>query len=450
MAEPSEKTIVSGPDARAVALRILRRVREERRRASPLLAAVRRQGIAGRELRLVTEIVYGTLRWKLALEAAVLRLCRRKPPAPEIADVLHLALYQMLLLTRVPAHAAVNRAVDQARALGGAPAASFVNAVLRRAGRIGQALLEPKSTDEAERLAFRYAHPVWLVRRWRERWGAPEVEALLAFNQQAPEVSLWPAPDRGDLVASLRRSGVEPEPAHFVPGALRARGGSLAFSPLHGDGAFTIQDEASQLVCWLFERPLRGGVLDLCAGTGGKTAQLAGWSAHASLLVASDRSRAALQDLRLRFRRLRLPLPLVLGADWERGQSLRARFSAVLLDAPCTGTGVLRRRPEIKLRLQLSDVERLARLQERLLEVAAAMTAPRGQLVYAVCSLEREEGAHRIDEFLRRHPEFERAAAGSCFPRSAAVLLDRCGDLSTLPWRDRIDGFYACRLKRHA
>ncbi|MEE9230869.1 MAG: transcription antitermination factor NusB [Acidobacteriota bacterium] len=449
MAEPSEKTIVSGPDARAVALRILRRVREERRRASPLLAAVRRQGIAGRELRLVTEIVYGTLRWKLALEAAVLRLCRRKPPAPEIADVLHLALYQMLLLTRVPAHAAVNRAVDQARALGGAPAASFVNAVLRRAGRIGQALLEPKSTDEAERLAFRYAHPVWLVRRWRERWGAPEVEALLAFNQQVPEVSLWPTPDRGDLVAALRRSGVDPEPAHFVPGALRARGGSLAFSPLHEDGAFTIQDEASQLVCWLFERPLRGAVLDLCAGTGGKTAQLAGWSTQVSLLVASDRNRAALQDLRSRFRRLRLPLPLLLGADWETGQSLRARFSTVLLDAPCTGTGVLRRRPEIKLRLQLCDVHRLARLQERLLEVAAGMTAPRGQLVYAVCSLEQEEGAHRVDEFLRRHPEFKRAAAGSCFPRSAGALLDRCGDLVTLPWRDRIDGFYACRLMRH-
>ena len=122
----------------------------------------------------------------------------------------------------------------------------------------------------------------------------------------------------------------------------------------------------------------------------------------------------------------------------------------MLLDAPCTGTGVLRRRPEIKLRLQLCDVHRLARLQERLLEVAAGMTAPRGQLVYAVCSLEQEEGAHRVDEFLRRHPEFKRAAAGSCFPRSAGALLDRCGDLVTLPWRDRIDGFYACRLKRHA
>lgn len=450
MAEPSKKATVSGPDARAVALRILRRVREERRRASPLLATVRRQGITGRELRLATEIVYGTLRWRLALEAAVRRLCRRKPPAPEIADVLHLALYQMLLLTRVPAHAAVNRAVDQARMLGGAPAAAFVNAVLRRASRVGKALLEPESTDEAERLALRYAHPVWLVRRWRERWDAPEVEALLTFNQQVPEVSLWPAPDRGDLVASLRRSGVDPEPAHFVPGALRARGGSLAFSPLHEEGAFTIQDEASQLVCWLFERPLRGSVLDLCAGTGGKTAQLASWSAHASLLVASDRSRTALQDLRSRFRRLRLPLPVLLGADWMAGRSLRARFSAVLLDAPCTGTGVLRRRPEIKLRLQPGDVNCLARLQERLLEVAADMTAPRGQLVYAVCSLEREEGVHRVDEFLCRHPEFERAAAGSGFPRSAAALLDGRGDLFTLPWRDRIDGFYACRLRRYA
>ncbi|MEE9218069.1 MAG: transcription antitermination factor NusB [Acidobacteriota bacterium] len=439
----------SAPDARALALRILRRVRQERRRAAPLLAAVRRRGIPERELRLATELLYGTLRWRAALDAVVRRLCRRHPPAPEIADVLHLALYQILCLERVPAHAAVDRAVEQARALGGAPAASFVNAVLRRACRQGRELLEPApGAPVAERLARRYSHPAWLVRRWLRRWGAEQVEALLELNQSPPEVVIWLAPERGDAEAELGRSGVKTEPGRYVPGSLRTRGGMLAFSALHGRGGFCIQDEASQLVSLLFERPLRGTVLDLCAGSGTKTAQLAAWAEPGLLLVAADRARMALRALRSRFRRLGLPQPLLVQADWEQARPLSARFSSVLVDVPCSGTGVLRRRPEIKERLQECDLKHLVECQQRLLDAAAQLTAPGGQLVYAVCSLEPEEGPHQVDDFLSHNFEFERAGPGAGFPSAARALLDERGDLHTLPWRDRIDGFYACRLRR--
>lgn len=437
-----------GGDARALSLRILRRVREGGGRAAPLLAAVRRRGLPERDLRLATEILYGTLRWRPALEAAVRRLCRRRPPVPEIADVLHLALYQILFLDRVPAHAAVSRAVDQARELGGEPAARFANALLRRACREGRMLLEPPARARgAAALALRFAHPEWLVRRWLGRWGREAVEVLLAFAQKAPEVVLWPAPDRGDVGAALRAEGVELEPARYVPGALRARGGTLQFSDLHRAGAFVIQDEASQLVAWMLDRPVRGPALDLCAGTGGKTAQMIAAGAPGTLHVACDRARRPLRALRTRLRRLRLPPPLVVRADWEQGDPLRARFKVVLLDAPCTGTGVLRRRPEIKERLRPSDLSDLVARQDRLLEAAARRTAPRGELLYAVCSLEPEEGIERVEAFLGRHPEFERAGPGEAFPAGARALLDERGDLRTLPWRDGVDGFYAARLR---
>jgi 16S rRNA (cytosine967-C5)-methyltransferase len=437
------------PDARTLVLQILRRARQGRGRATRLLAAARRRGLSGRDFSLSTEILYGTLRWRPALDAAVRRLSRRRPPAPEIADVLHVALYQILFLDRVPAHAAVSRAVDQAKALGGAPAARFVNALLREACRRGPGLLEPPAgAPVAEALALRFAHPSWLVERWLRRWGREAVEDLLAFDQRPPEVALWPAPGRGDVASALRAEGVDLDLARFVPGALRARGGALQFSEPHRRGAFIIQDEASQLVVWMFDWPLRGAILDLCAGSGGKSAQLAAAAAPGALRVASDRRLRPLRALRVRLRRLGLEPPLILEADWEEGEALGSRFNAVLLDAPCTGSGVLRRRPELKERLRPADLEDLGRRQRRLLEAAARRTAPGGELVYAVCSLEPEEGERQMEAFLAEHPEFEPAGPGAQFPAGGRSLLDAAGALRTLPWRDEIDGFYAARLRR--
>jgi 16S rRNA (cytosine967-C5)-methyltransferase len=451
MAGRSATASGSAPDAsaRSLALRLLREMRRGGGRAAPLLAAVRRRGVEERELRLATEILYGTLRWRPALRAAVRRLSRRREPAPELGDVLHLALYQILFLHRVPARAAVSVAVDQARSLGGEPAARYANGLLREAARRGTDLLRaPAGAEEAEALALRYAHPAWLVKRWLRRWGPQAAEALLVFDQEPPEVALWPAPDRGDVRARLAGPGVDLLPARFVPGALRARGGALAFSEPHRRGDFLIQDEASQLVAWMLERPLRGPALDMCAGSGGKTAQIAAAAAPGALLVAADRDRRPLRALRRRLERLGLPAPARLRCDWEAASPLRRSFAAVLLDAPCAGTGVLRRRPEIKERLQEADLRDLAGRQERLLAAAADLTAPGGELVYAVCSLEPEEGEQRIEGFLERRPEFARAGPAPAFPACAAGLLDARGDLRTLPWRDGVDGFFACRLRR--
>ncbi len=435
-------------DARSLALGILRRARRGEGRVAPLLASVRRHGVAERDLRLATEILYGTLRWRPTLAAIVRRLSRRRPPAAEISDVLEIALYQILVLDRVPEHAAVACAVEQARRLGGSPAAGFVNALLRESCRRGRALLEsPAGASEEQSLAWRYAHPSWLVRRWLERWGAGTVEALLAWNQEPPEVALWPAPGRGDLGAELAAAGVDCGPALHVPGALRARGGALSSSVLHREGRLVIQDEGSQLVAWLLERPIVGPVLDMCAGSGGKTAQMVAAASPGAVHVATDRARRPLRALRARLSRLGLPGALVACADWEEGEAVRRRFNVVLVDAPCTGSGVLRRRPEIKERLRESDIAALCARQDRLLEAAARLTAPGGELVYAVCSLEPEEGALRIEAFLRRHPEYERAGPGGAFPAGAGALLSPEGDLCTLPWRDKADGFYAARLR---
>ena len=412
-----------------------------------------------RERHLATSLVYGVLRQRRALDRLVEKTSTR--PLPEIDPhtliALRLALFQILFLTRVPRAAAVDESVSLVRARRGRGAAAFANGVLRSACRLLDGGLDPKALlpdaagDPAAWLAETYSFPHPLVERYLRRFGRAECEALLdTFNRPAPIV-LRPAGGAGhagDLARRLHEEGIETAPSPLLPGALRVARGAPQRTRAFRDGFIYIQDEAAQIVSLLL-LPIEpeSGLLDLCAAPGGKILAAAETCPPGARLIAADVSLARMRLLEDNARRLRIGGLGRVVTDAAR-PGLRGVFGRVLLDAPCSGTGVIRRHPEIRWRRGLEDITAAAGVQARALYAAAELVSPSGRLVYSVCSLEPEEGPERIDELLRARPDLGVVDARSLLPAALHGLVDRAGFFATLPQRDDVDGFFAAVLQR--
>jgi 16S rRNA (cytosine967-C5)-methyltransferase len=442
---------LAGPEigpARRHAFRILSRVDTTGAYASILLEQLPVADLDPRDVRLITELVLGTLRWRGRLDHALQQVASRPLAVidPSVRTALRLAAHQILFLDRIPDAAAVNGSVQLARQSAGARAAGFANGVLRalcRRPRLGEA----PADDPGGWPAF-HSHPGWLIDRWIGSLGRAEAGALLEANNRAAPVALRPIdgnPDR--LSERLLSEGVETEPSPVVAAALRLSRGNPFRTRTFEAGGFYAIDEASQLVPRLFGDPGGDPVLDLCAAPGGKAIVIA---SHPSrpLVIAADRHEGRLRRLQSNRDRFGLENLLLLAADFAAGSAVRQQFPAVLVDAPCSGTGTLRRHPEIRWRLQPGDLDRLCGVQERLLEAAARRVAPGGTLVYSVCSLEPEEGERRVESFLAEHPQFRRGDARSVLEVSLHEVATRGPDLVTFPHRGGLDGFFAARLER--
>lgn len=392
--------------------------------------------------RLAHELAYGVLRLRGRLDHVLDRLARGGAGRlePDVLDILRLGAYQLLELDRVPAYAAVSDAVEAAKRERGRGAASLVNAVLRKlSGSPWQAFAFPSpERDIAGYLATWGSHPRWLVERWLARWPPGEVERLVEYDNARPALHVTAVAEPAEVMRRLEAAGVVAQPVSEVPASLGIDGGDLATAL--AAAPLVVQDPAAAAVVdyMALERACR--VVDLCAAPGGKGLALA---ARGHEVVAVDVSRPRL--LRLLENRTRLAerrLHVVL-ADARRPPIAAA--PAVLLDAPCTGTGTLARHPDGRWRLRADNLVALVRLQGALLEAAAAIVEPGGLLVYATCSLEPEENEAQVKAFLDRHPEFEsRPPVGAV----ASELLGNDGALSVLPQRHGMDGAYAARLRR--
>jgi 16S rRNA (cytosine967-C5)-methyltransferase len=400
---------------------------------------------------LLRELVMGSLRWLRRLDQIIADASHRS--FDQIEPVLHaplrIAAYQLLFLDRVPAHAAVHEAVEQAHQLTHRGGASFVNGVLRRIARDPQLGSWPvHDSDPVRRLALEMSHPDFLVERWLGRFGRAATLALLVANNREKPMQLLAFRDRGGrelLAEALIDEGIEVEPSPLSPLALTVRRGNPLVSPAFGRGDFYIQDEASQAAAWV--PPPRPGetVLDAAAAPGGKTF---------ALLAREPTVRAVLMDvalgridvLRRNLRRLGRRLPIVLsdaGAPALIGAPEVAAgrgFERVVVDLPCTGTGTLRRHPELKWRISESEIGRLSQQALRLLSGVAPLVRPGGLLVAITCSLEAEENEQVAASFLAGHRDFELLPlAGRLDPPLAHGVLGPGG------WRvltgDDHDGF---------
>ena len=385
-----------------------------------------------RDQGLLRELVMGSLRWLRRLDHVISRASSRRFDQIEAAlqSPLRIAAYQLLFLDRVPAHAAVHEAVEQAHQLTHRGGASFVNGVLRHIARAPR--LEDWPVDEADpvrRLAIENSHPDFLVARWIERFGRERALELMAANNRPKPMQLLAFRDRGGrelLAESLIDDGLEVEPATLSPLGLTVRRGNPLVTSAFRRGDLYIQDEASQAAALL--PPPRPGerVLDAAAAPGGKSFSLLAREPGVRI-TAADVSLPRALVLRANLRRLRRDLPLLV-AD-AGAPPLSGPFDRVILDLPCSGTGTLRRHPELKWRISEGEIGRLTRLALRLLAAAAPLVAPGGVLVAITCSLEREENEDVVSRFLS-------GAAGTGFAPVPPVLLGSAdGSLDSGGWR---------------
>lgn len=422
------------------------------------LAAGREHLPDGRDRALAAEIVTGTLRWQRSLDFVVEHVAKR-PVARIDGDVLlilRLGLYQLLHLDRVPASAAVDDAVDLARHARKPSAAAFVNAVLRATVRIRHRLPLPPRPDagsgRAAALAYlgvTHSHPDWLVSRWLERHGFEAAEQWVRFNNETPRLTLRVntlRARREEVAAALAADGIETEPTRHAPDGLTVTAGNPLRAPT--GGTFLVQDEASQLVTLAVGAHPGERVLDLCASPGGKTVALAADMRDKGLLVACD----------VRTRRVNLLRGTVRASGAARVRLLHVgasghlpfapRFDRVLVDAPCSGLGTIRRDPDIRWRRSEGDLADFARDQIALLRRAADVVRTGGRLVYATCSSEPEENEAVVDAFLSVRDDFTLLDLRRDGSPAIAHLLDARGMLRTLPFAHGLEAFFAAALAR--
>jgi 16S rRNA (cytosine967-C5)-methyltransferase len=447
--------------ARSAAYRILRSVNEGHADLPAALAAARRKLTDERDRTLAAEIATGTLRWQAELDHVVHAFARRTLDRldPEVLAILRLTAYQILHLDRVPATAAVNDAVDLCRQAGKGSATGFVNAVLRSIVRNRSPLPARAAEDDLERaldyLSITLSHPRWLAARWMSRYGLDAAESWARFNNSPAPLTLRANTlrmSRAGLADALSALGVDTEPARYAPDALVVTGGNPLRTPLAGEGAFLLQDEASQLVA-LFTRVAPGEkVFDACASPGGKTLAMAAMGHDEGLIVAADFRPRRVALLRETIANAKTRSVRVIQTDARGPLPLRATFDCVLVDAPCSGLGTIRRDPEIRWRRSESDLPVHAALQAALLKQTSELVRPGGRLVYSTCSSEPEENDTVIEAFLSSGDEFllDDPRRTGDVPAGLAAVLDRNGCLRTLPHEHGLESFFAAMLRRRS
>lgn len=459
-AAPTPRRGATPTQARLLALRVLERVERAGAYADLALhAALRRSRLAPSDRALATELVYGTLRWRGRLDFWLRPLLQRdfERLEPLVATLLRLGAYQIRFMERVPDGTAVDQTVRCARAVGAERATGLVNAVLRRlaAGR-RRRTLPSLEDDPRAHLVHALSLPEWVAERLLEQFGPEEAARLAEAQNVVPPLTVRANPRRGDraaLLEELRERFPEARPCAVAPGGLvlGARG-NPGLEPAFLDGRFTVQDEASQLVVALLDPQPGERVLDACAAPGTKTTAVAERVGDAGEVCALDRNarrlglvgrearRLGLVNVTTREQDATLPLgPLAEGPGFDR----------VLVDAPCSGLGTLRRNPDLRWRLRPEEPARLAETQRALLRRAAEAVAPGGVLVYSTCTFLPEENEEVVEAFLRETPGFRRVPAAE-LPEALGPVLDGAGALRCLPHRHGTDGFYAVRLERSA
>ena len=453
MSAAARRTLSAASPARVLAARVLERVETDAAFADLVLdVETTRSALSPRDVGLATELVYGTLRWQRYLDWILAPHSRRPFDAldPRVRVLLRMTAYQLVFLARVPAFAAVNDAVTLARA-GARGAAEYTNAVLRAFARRGVREREPSPPREPiDALATRCSFPTWLAARWVARHGIAEAETLMrAMNERPPVVvrANTLRVSREALAARLTHDdAVATRPTTWAPDGLvaeRAMGAPARWRAF-ADGACVVQDEASMLVARLLEPRAGDTVIDACAAPGTKTTHLAQLMDDRGRIVAVDPQPSRLDRVKEAAARLGVTIVQTMGGTvQDLVASHRAQADAVLVDAPCTNLGVLRRNPEVKWRRRPDDIAAAAARQLDILTAAAALAKSGGRLVYATCSPEPEENTAVVAAFLAAQPAW-RLDAPDVFP----LPLDADGYLRTRPDRHGTDAFTAVRLRR--
>ena len=392
--------------------------------------------LSAKDRALCQEIVYGVVRWQAALDWLIARKTNNREQKPAMQNLLRLGLYQIFWLDRIPNHAAVNETVELAKQNGFGPQAGFVNAVLRGYLREADETKKLLAALKISNPAIGYSHPQWLVEKWQRKFGAEKTAQLLEWNNTPPKTFARVntlKTDAGKLIEKWREENVEYD---FVRRDWLEE--NLAFElkshpPLHSlasfrDGWFYIQDPSTLLAPHELGAQPGETILDLCAAPGGKTTFIAQLISNEGKIVASDISEERLKLIRENCQRLGVTCVEPIQNSKLKIQNLE--FDRILVDVPCSNTGVMRRRVDLRWRISPEEISRLRQTQLDLLKFAATKLKPGGVLIYSTCSLEPEENSDVVKEFLRKQENFK---------------LETGQQL--LPFADDVDGAYVARLK---
>jgi 16S rRNA (cytosine967-C5)-methyltransferase len=442
-----------------IAIRVVERVQRAGAYADLALHhALVQSRIPAADRALATELVYGTLRWRGRLDYLITKALDRDLASlePLVTSALRVGAYQLFFSDRIPANAAVDEAVRCVRAMGLERATGLVNAVLRRLAREGDQIELPKLADNPlDYLVHAGSLPLWLAKRWLSQFGAEEAAELAATMNEPAPVCI-----RTNRTKTTRESMhaelVERFPdarlcGHAPDGIVLGRKGDAGHDPAFLSGQFSIQDEASQLVVHLLDPQPGERILDTCAAPGTKSAAIAERLNGEGTLLALDRHPRRLQLVGRGMRRLGVGGVATLERDATRSltdlMEPEGPFDRILVDAPCSGLGALRRNPDARWRVRPEDLGTLAKIQRKILESAAAVLRPGGSLVYSTCTITPEENELVIQGFMATRKGWSIASRQDA-PADVQELIDEDGFMRLLPHRHDMDGFFAVRLIR--
>lgn len=446
MPRPESERSISVSPARRAAFEILNRV-QEGAYASILLNS-KEQSLKPVDRALCHELVMGVLRRQLWLDRLAEYYSKRSITTLDrpVRITLQLALYQLRFLSRVPASAAVNESVNLVVTVGLRSARSFVNAVLRRATREPDYDPVANLSDPLERLSVETSHPLWLLTKWSAAFGFAEVRRLARANNETAPTAFRIVEGRAaesEVIEMLRRNGAAVVQSRLAAGGWRIQGGQDLLRKLARDGVVYIQDEASQLIAEALDSRTGDRVLDICAAPGGKVTQVASSLNDSDNVIAADlhanRLRTVVDNVRLQ----RIKNILCVVADGRNPPFQPKSFERVLLDAPCSGTGTLRRNPEIRWRISAEDIKVLSEQQKQLLVNVSQVVKPGGRLVYSTCALEPEENEEVVAFFIEHQRDFRMTS----LPYDSA-LLTPFGAARTWPHLQDTDGFFIAVFDR--
>lgn len=438
--------------ARETALRVLISCRTNGAWADATLQAqLRRDGVSGADAALCSRLVYGVLQNQLLLDHYIGAFCSQRPDhlQPPLLDILRLGAYQILYLDKVPDRAAVNESVELAKRFKRGQAAGLVNAVLRKLSQNKDNLPAIPDRDEIRYLSIRYSHPRWLVKRLLMLLGREETETFLAANNSVAPLTVQVNPLKTTaeaLCGELTEAGVTVRAHAWVPGCLELSGtGDLTALPAFREGRLLVQDPAASLVAQAAGIAPGQRVLDVCAAPGGKSFSAAFAMGGQGSVTACDLHENKLVRIRQGAERLGIRCITTAAAD---GRNFRPEwegaFDTVLVDAPCSGLGIIRKKPDVRYK-KADDLFALPVIQSAILENAARYVKPGGVLLYSTCTILPEENQQITDAFLAEHPDFAREIMPLPLPVGKVE-----GQMTFWPQRHETDGFYICRMKRQA
>ncbi len=436
---------------RGLAVKILNRVERTDAYLDKLLDnELKNADLSGPDKALFYEIVHGVTRWQGRLDWILNGFYKGQfsKAIPNLKNGLRVALYQILFLDKIPDHAAVNEAVEFVKKLQGQKPADLTNAILRNIIRSKSAIRYPDPDEDLlGYLSAYYSHPSWMVKRYLERFGREDTEKLLNANNEKPYLTLRVnaiKTNPQEFKNLLQQVNLKYRPGKFLPEFVQLQNlTNITAWDYYLKGYFNIQDESAGLAVRLLDVSPGMNVLDMCAAPGGKTAYIGSLMNNKGSITALDRYEGRLKLVRKNNERLGLTCVTTIESDALEFES--EPFDRVLADVPCSGTGTLSKKPDIKWKKDIFDLRKMNETQIKLIDKASTLVKPGGVLVYSTCSIEQEENFDIVKKFLEKHPNFKLESAKG---RVADSLVDENGCIQTIPFRHQMDGAFASKLIR--